>query len=537
MSGSEAAPIQPLAQSLRQWQEAAQTGKAWPFAEAQAILDRYKTSAPEKGYVLFQTGYGPSGLPHIGTFGEVARTTMVRRAFMALSDIPTRLFAFSDDMDGLRKVPTNLPNQDMLAKHIGLPLTKVPDPFGQYESFAHHNNARLRDFLDGFGFDYEFKSSTECYKAGVFDAALKRMFDCYDDVMKTILPTLGDERQQSYSIFFPISPKTGRVLQVPIKELKRDSYTVVFEDEDGTLTELPITGGNVKMQWKPDWALRWYAFQVDFEMYGKDLISSAELADKFVQILGGTPPVRFQYEMFNDEQGQKISKSKGNGIAIEDWLKYASPESLALYNFHKPKSAKKLHFDVIPRAVDDYLTFVEKFPEQSVEEQINNPAWHIHGGQVPANSTGGLSFNILLNLASVASAEDAATIWKYIEKYAPGTTRENAPYLDQLVGYAVQYYLDFIKPNKVYRAPTELERTALADLDQALAKFSDSDTAEDIQNEVYEVGKRHAFPALKAWFDCLYQVLLGQETGPRMGSFIKLYGIDNTRALIRDRVG
>lgn len=522
-------------QLFDRWNNAASEAKSWPFVEARRILERYEKAPPAKGHVLFETGYGPSGLPHIGTFGEVARTTMVRRAFMTLSQIPTWLIAFSDDMDGLRKVPDNIENKAVLAANLGKPLTSVPDPFGTHESFAHHNNARLRDFLDSFGFDYKFLSSTECYKSGMFDTALKRMFDCYDDVMRLILPTLGAERQQSYSIFFPVSPKTGRVLQVPIKELKRDSYTLVFEDEDGTLTEVPVTGGNVKMQWKPDWALRWYAFGVDFEMYGKDLITSADLASQFVEVLGGTPPVRFQYEMFNDESGQKISKSKGNGIAIEDWLKYASPESLALYNFHKPKSAKKLHFDVIPRAVDDYLTFVEKFDGQEPAQQLDNAAWHIHGGEVPQHDTQ-LSFNILLNLASVASAETPAAIWTYIRNYAPDMTPEKAPYLDQLVGYAVRYYHDFIKPHKTYRAPTDVERAALAELEQALSGFSDTSTTDEIQNEVYEIGKRHDFPALKAWFDCLYQVLLGQETGPRMGSFIKLYGVDNTRSLIRDKL-
>lgn len=517
------------------WHNAAADAKSWPFMEARRILERYQSAPPAKGHVLFETGYGPSGLPHIGTFGEVARTTMVRRAFAALSDIPTRLIAFSDDMDGLRKVPGNIENAAVLEANLGKPLTSVPDPFGTHESFAAHNNARLCAFLDGFGFDYEFMSSTQCYKSGMFDTALKRMFDCYDDIMALILPTLGAERQQSYSIFFPISPKTGRVLQVPIKELKRDSYTLVFEDEDGTLTETPITGGNVKMQWKPDWALRWYAFGVDFEMFGKDLISSADLATKFVNVLGGQPPVQFQYEMFNDELGQKISKSKGNGITLEDWLAYASPESLALYNYHKPKSAKKLHFDVIPRAVDDYLTFVEKFPAQEPAQQLDNAAWHIHGGDVPTYPNQ-LSFGILLNLASVASAETPAAIWTYIANYAPDLSPENAPYLDKLVGYAVRYYHDFIKPHKKFRAPTEIERAALADLEAVLAKFDDSATGDELQNEVYEVGKRHDFAALKAWFDCLYQVLLGQETGPRMGSFIKLYGVANTRALIREKL-
>jgi lysyl-tRNA synthetase, class I len=508
--------------------------RAWPFEEARKLVARYRDRAPAKGYVLFETGYGPSGLPHIGTFGEVVRTTMVRQAFRRMSDLPTRLFAFSDDMDGLRKVPDNVPNQEMLRQHLGRPLTQVPDPFGKFESFGHHNNAMLRRFLDDFGFEYEFQSSTDWYMSGRFDDALRAVLTHYDEIMAVMLPTLREERQQSYSPFLPISPKTGRVLQVPILEHRFDAGTVVFRDEDEALTELPVTGGHCKLQWKPDWAMRWHALGVDYEMSGKDLIPSVELGDKICRILGSLPPEGFNYELFLDEQGTKISKSKGNGLTVDEWLAYAPPESLSLFMYQKPRAAKRLYFDVIPRAVDDYLASLDRFADEAPAQRLENPVWHIHDGHPPR---GGLpiGFGILLNLASVAHAEDKAALWGYISRYAPQATPENQPLLDRLVGHALAYYRDFVKPAKRYRAPSQMERAALADLKAALDALPDTAPADDIQNEVYAVGKRHAFADLRAWFQALYEVLIGQSTGPRMGSFIALYGLRETSALI-DRV-
>ncbi|HYD30090.1 MAG TPA: lysine--tRNA ligase [Azospirillaceae bacterium] len=510
--------------------------KAWPFEEARKLVARAKGQAPAKGYVLFETGYGPSGLPHIGTFGEVARTTMVRQAFARMSDIPTRLFAFSDDMDGLRKVPTNIPNQEMVAQHLGKPLTKVPDPFGEYESFGHHNNAMLRRFLDRFGFEYEFQSSTDWYMSGRFDEALLKVLRHYDEIMAVMLPTLGEERRQTYSPFLPVSPTTGKVLQVPVLERNADAGTIVFEDEDGKKTEVPVTGGHVKLQWKPDWGMRWYALGVDYEMAGKDLISSVDLAGKICRILGGRPPEGFNYELFLDDKGEKISKTKGNGLSIDEWLHYAPPESLALYMFQKPKTAKRLYFDVIPRAVDEYLTFAEKLPtEEDPARKLENPAWHIHNGNPPP-ARSPISFNILLNLAAAANAENKDVMWGFISRYAPEASPETMPFLDRLVGYAVTYYQDQIKPTKRYRAPTDVERAALEDLLARLGKLPAEATAEAIQGEVYEVGKTHPFVELKAWFGALYEVLLGQATGPRMGSFIAIYGLEETKALIREKL-
>lgn len=511
----------------------ATAARAWPFEEARRLVARVEGKAPEKGYVLFETGYGPSGLPHIGTFGEVARTTMVRQAFAALSDIPTRLFAFSDDMDGLRKVPDNVPNKEMLAEHLNRPLTRVPDPFGTHESFGAHNNARLRAFLDQFGFDYEFKSSTECYTSGEFDPALLGVLRHYDKVKEVVLPTLGPDRRATYSPFLPICPKTGHVLQVAIQEARPDAGTVVYKDpNDGELMEVPVTGGACKLQWKADWAMRWAALDVDYEMSGKDLIDSVRLGGRICRILGGRPPESLTYELFLDENGEKISKSRGNGLTMEEWLAYAPPDSLALFMFQKPKSGKRLYFDVIPRAVDDWLTFLGKYETEDAAKRLENPAWHIHAGKPPREDAH-LSFNILLNLAGVANADDKAVLWGFIARYAPKASPETDPILDSLVGYAIRYYQDFVKPNKSYRAPSDMERAALEDLVAELEKLPKGASAEDIQTEVYEVGKRHDFESLRDFFKACYEILLGQEQGPRLGSFIALYGVGETLALVK----
>ncbi|MDX2101494.1 MAG: lysine--tRNA ligase [Alphaproteobacteria bacterium] len=510
--------------------------KAWPFEEAEKLVKRFAAAPPAKGYVLFETGYGPSGLPHIGTFGEVARTTMVRRAFHQLSDLPTRLFAFSDDMDGLRKVPDNVPNKEMLAEHLGKPLTKVPDPFGTHESFGHHNNARLCAFLDEFGFEYEFQSATDWYGSGRFDATLLAVLQHYEAVQAIMLPSLGAERRATYSPFLPISPTTGRVLQVPVEIVDAATGLVRFQDEDGATVEQPITGGRAKLQWKPDWAMRWAALGVDYEMAGKDLIPSVQLSSRICQVLGHAPPEGFNYELFLDENGEKISKSKGNGLTMEDWLRYAPPESLALYMYQQPRRAKRLYFDVIPKAVDEYLTYLEKFPAETIEQRRENPAWHIHNGQPPAPDAP-ITFQILLNLASVVHAEDPAILWGFIRRYRAGCTPETAPMLARLVEHAVVYYQDFVRPKKAFRPATEMERAALTDLVAALLALPDDADAEALQTAVYEVGKRHPFASLRDWFKAQYEVLLGQSEGPRMGSFIALYGKAETIALIQQRMG
>jgi lysyl-tRNA synthetase class 1 len=509
---------------------------AWPFEEARKLLARIerraKAGKPLKD-VLFETGYGPSGLPHIGTFGEVARTSWVRHAFEQMSDVPTRLIAFSDDMDGLRKVPDNVPNPEMLRDYLGKPLTSIPDPFGTHPSFGAHNNARLKTFLDRFGFRYEFMSATDCYKSGRFDEALLTVLSHYERVRDVVLPTLGPERRATYSPFLPVSPETGIVLQVPILEWNAKQGTVVYE-ENGKRMESPVTGGHCKLQWKADWAMRWLALGVDYEMSGKDLIASVELSSKIVRVIGGDPPDGFNYELFLDEHAQKISKSRGNGLSVDEWLAYGPEESLALFMFQKPRAAKRLYFDVIPKAVDDYATLLADYHsnETSAEHRLDNPVWHIHAGN-PPDERYPVSFALLLNLVSASNAHDREVLWGFIRSYAPQASPQANPGLDRLVGYALRYYEDFVKPQKHYRAPTIREREALLALADTLEGLGGARDGETVQNAVYEIGKKFAFEPLREWFKALYEVLFGQTQGPRFGSFAALFGCVQTAALIR----
>ena len=514
----------------------AMNARAWPFEEARKIvarIERKKANGQDVEEVVFETGYGPSGLPHIGTFGEVARTTWVRHAFQMMSQVKTRLIAFSDDMDGLRKVPGNIPNPQLLAANLGKPLTSVPDPFGTHASYGAHNNARLRAFLDRFGFDYEFLSSTDCYKSGRFDQALLTVLEHYEAVRDIVLPTLGPERRATYSPFLPISPRSGQVLQVPLIEWNKNAGTIVFEDQ-GVKTELPVTGGHVKCQWKVDWAMRWFALGVDYEMSGKDLISSVELSTQIVAALGNPPPETLNYELFLDEKAQRISKSKGNGLSVDEWLTYGTDESIALYMYQKPRTAKRLYFDVIPKAVDDYIALLEEYHsnESSEAQRIENPVWHIHNGNPPSERYP-VSFALLLNLVSASHAHNRDVLWGFIRAYAPKASPQDNPGLEKLVAYALKYYDDFVKPQKKYRAPSEKERDAFSDLANRFEKIGDERDPETVQNVVYEVGKAHKFDPLRDWFKALYEVLFGQTAGPRFGSFAAVYGCRETAQLIR----
>ncbi|MER8766123.1 lysine--tRNA ligase [Mesorhizobium sp. M0968] len=527
---------------------AAAESKAWPFEEAKKIVARYASSGyPET--VLFETGYGPSGLPHIGTFGEVARTSMVRHAFRVLTEdkVKTRLLCFSDDMDGLRKVPDNVPNKDMLRAYLGKPLTRIPDPFSnEYPSFGAANNARLRTFLDRFGFDYEFASSTDYYTSGRFDATLLKMLERFDKVMAIMLPSLREERALSYSPFLPIHPKTGIVMQVAIDQRKLDAGTIVWRDPDtGERFETPVTGGHAKLQWKPDWAMRWAALGVDYEMSGKDLIDSVKLAGQICRALDAPAPEGFNYELFLDENGQKISKSKGNGLTIDEWLTYAPTESLSLYMFQRPRTAKKLYFDVIPKAVDEYYTFLSAYQRQDWKERLGNPVWHMHDGNPPAVDLP-VPFSLLLNLVSASNAQNRDVLWGFISRHAPGVTPTTHPELDRLAEYAIRYFDDFVKPAKVYRAADAVEREALTKLSVALAALPADADSEAIQNAALNVARKieryqdhskqspEGGPGVSvAFFQMIYQVLIGQERGPRFGSFAALYGIAETRELIQ----
>ena len=544
----------------------AYAGRAWPFEQARNLIARLvksriaeasdqkraleliaagKTDEALKAFenlgraVIFATGYGPSGLPHIGTFGEVARTTMVRQAFEGMTGgtWPTRLICFSDDMDGLRKVPEGIPNADILREDLYKPLTVVRDPFGEYPSFGAHNNARLKAFLDSFGFQYEFLSSTDCYKGGVFDQTLLIALERFDKIQGVMLPTLGPDRRATYSPFLPVSPKTGFVLQVPTLERNVAKGTIVFEEADPSTGkierfEVPVTGGHVKMQWKPDWAMRWAALGVDYEMAGKDLIDSVKVSSQVCKILGGTPPEGFNYELFLDEAGQKISKSKGNGLTMEDWLRYGAPESLGYYMFQSPKSAKKLYFDVIPRATDEFFQQLDAFPKQELDKQIENPVWFVLRGNTDIKSPP-VTFGLMLNLVSVANAQDKETLWGFLRAYIPGATPESEPVLDRLAGYAINYFENFVKPTKSFRLPDAKAAAALRDLaDRFKALPADTRDAETLQNIVFEVGKAHEFEPLRAWFQALYEILLGQSQGPRFGSFVAIFGVERTIALL-----
>jgi lysyl-tRNA synthetase class 1 len=508
--------------------------KAWPYEEARKLLKRYPNGAGEKG-IIFETGYGPSGLPHLGTFQEVARTLMVKHALSEMVDWPSRLIAFSDDMDGMRKVPPNVPHQDMMHAHLDQPLSKVPDPFGcGHKSYADHNNNLLRQFLDDFGFEYEFLASSDCYRSGRFDEALKSVLRNYGAIMNVMLPTLREERRQTYSPILPISQVNGRVLQVPVEVVDAEAGLVRFTDPStGESVEQSILSGGAKLQWKVDWAMRWVALGVDYEMAGKDLIDSVIQSSKIARVLGARPPEGFNYEMFLDENGEKISKSKGNGLSIEQWLTYGPPESLAFYIYREPKKAKQLGFSIIPRAIDEYQQFLATYPAQEWDKRLGNPVHHVHAGKVPPTRMP-LTFGLLLNLVGVALTDDKDLLWAFVKRYAPDTSRETHPELDALIGYAAAYFRDFVKDSLRRRAPEEKEAAALRDLDAQLAGLGPEASAEEIQHMVFEVGKAHGFENLRDWFKALYETLLGTSQGPRMGSFIALYGVDNSRKLIAE---
>lgn len=516
--------------------EITKASNLWVWKEAHKLKEKFEKSPPKKGYVLFETGYGPSGLPHIGTFGEVFRTTMVRRAFEKICNIPTKLIAFSDDMDGLRKVPENVPNKEMVTEHLGRPLTSIPDPFGTHESFGAHMNARLRSFLDSFGFDYEFKSATECYRSGIFDEKLLEVLKQYDKILKIMLPTLGEERQQTYSPFLPLCLETGKVLQAKVIKTDVGKGTITYINESGKEVETKVTGGACKLQWKPDWGMRWAALGVDYEMHGKDLTPSVAVSSQICKVIGTEAPITFVYEMFLDENGEKISKSKGNGISLDEWLKYGTQESLALFMFNAPQKAKKLHFDVIPQNVDDYIKHTENcFSPEQKDKLYDNPAWHIHDGTVPEYKMP-ISFALLLNLASVCNPEHKDILWGFISRYT-NNNPETMPYLDKLTELAVKYYHDFVKATKEFHIPNDTERAAIAQIKQLLQDSPDTVTGDELQTQIFEIGKNNGYEKnLRDWFSLLYMVLLGQKQGPKMGSFIKLYGIKNTISLIEEKL-
>ena len=508
---------------------------AWPFVEAKKVLRERKKNIDAKGKIILQTGYGPSGLPHIGTFGEVARTSMVVNALNQLTDLPKEIITFSDDMDGLRKVPGNIPNQEKLKNNLHKPLTQIPDPFGKYKSFGEHNNRMLKSFLDKFNFKYTFKSSTELYKSGHFNSTLKLILKNYQGIMDIILPTLGKERQKTYSPFLPICPDTGIVLEIPILDIDEKNSKIIF-DNKGSKLEKSILDGNCKLQWKVDWAMRWYALDVDFEMYGKDLIESAVLSTKIIKLLGKPNPSGFAYELFLDEKGEKISKSKGNGITIDEWLEYASPESLSLFMYQNPKRAKKLYKEIVPKAVDEYLDFIEKGKKQNELQLLLNPVWHVHNGEMPTENSV-MPFSMLLNLVETSNADSNELLWKFVRKYKKDISEKDYPIFDKLINYAIKYFNDVIKSKKIYKKPNEVEKNALVALIKVLDNCDDGMQPEDIQTNIYSVGKENGYKEnLRDWFKLIYEVVFGDENGPRMGFFISFFGVNETKELIKDKL-
>ena len=508
---------------------------AWPFVEAKRILREREKNIENKGKIILQTGYGPSGLPHIGTFGEVARTSMVVNALNQLTDIPKDIITFSDDMDGLRKIPENIPNQEKLKNYLHKPLTQVPDPFEKYNSFGEHNNEMLKNFLNNFGFKYSFKSSTELYKSGNFNSTLKLILKNYNGIMDIIIPTLRKERQKTYSPFLPICPETGVVLEIPVLEIDEKNSKIIF-DNQGKKLEKSILDGNCKLQWKVDWAMRWYALDVDFEMYGKDLIESAILSTKIIKLLGKKNPSVFAYELFLDEKGEKISKSKGNGITIDEWLEYASPESLSLFMYQNPKRAKKLYREIVPKAVDEYLDFIEKGKNQNELQKLMNPVWHVHNGEMPKENFI-MPFSMLLNLVESSNADSKDLLWKFVKKYKKDISKKDNPIFDKLIDYAIKYFNDVIKLKKIYKKPNDTEKAALEALVNALEKCDDDMQPEDIQTNIYTVGKENGYKEnLRDWFKLIYEVVFGDENGPRMGFFISFFGVQETKELIKDKI-
>ncbi len=508
---------------------------AWPFVEAKKMLRERKSFIEKKGKIILQTGYGPSGLPHIGTFGEVARTSMIVNALKHLTDLPTEIITFSDDMDGLRKVPENVPNQEILNNNLHKPLTQVPDPFKKFNSFGEYNNEMLKKFLDNFNFKYNFKSSTSLYKTGFFNPTLKIILENYQGIMDIIIPTLGKDRQKTYSPFLPICPKTGLVLEIPVIEIIKEKSKIVF-DNNGTKLESSILDGNCKLQWKVDWAMRWYALDIDFEMYGKDLIESAILSTKIIKLIGKNNPSGFAYELFLDEKGEKISKSKGNGITIDQWLEYASPESLSLYMYQNPKRAKKLYNEIVPKAVDEYLEFIEKGKTQNELQLLINPVWHVHNGEIPKEEII-MTFSMLLNLVETSNADSKELLWKFVKKYKKNISEKNHPIFDNLIGYAIRYFNDVIKIKKKYKNPNVEEKKALKALIKTLERCNDKMTPEDIQTLIYSTGKENGYAEnLRDWFKLIYEVVFGDENGPRMGFFISFFGVNETKQLIEEKI-
>jgi lysyl-tRNA synthetase, class I len=521
------------------------TYKEWPFVEAQRIIDRLGKIG--KSAVTAETGYGPSGLPHIGTFGEVARTSFVLQALKTLEpSIDAKIIAFSDDMDGLREVPKNLPNGEMLKEHLGKPLTSIPDPFGQEKSFAHYMNRKLRDFLDSFGFTYQFASSTEQYKSGVFDEGFKRIVEHYDEVSDLFKATIAEEKRAAWSPFFPICASCGRVYSTRVIAVDPKALTVSYACDAplagkysccGHHGVASILGGGCKVGWKVDWALRWYCLGVDYEMHGEDLLESARLSSKIVKVLGGEPPELFKYELFLDENGKKISKKIGNGISIEEWLRFAPVDSLLYIMYQKPQQAKKMGRAILPEIVDAYLELVAQYDGAEVDSPvpfISRLSKGAHADRLPGEKSAEyrgaqklITYSLVCELVMALNQDDPRIVRDYLLKYQPGIAA-NVAYYEGLIEDALAYYREVLLPartvEKADHAMDEALAALRADLARRLAAGEEPD-AEALQTAVFQVSKDRQLK-MKDWFRTVYRVFLGQNQGPRIGSFIALLGFE-----------
>ena len=509
------------------------THQEWPFIEAQRIIDRLGKIG--KTSVTAETGYGPSGLPHIGTFGEVARTSFVLQALKTLAPrIDSRIIAFSDDMDGLREVPRNLPNAEMLKEHLGKPLTSIPDPFGKEKSFAHYMNHRLREFLDSFGFEYTFASSTEQYASGVFDEGLRRVMAHYEPISELFKATIAEEKRAAWSPFFPVCENCGRVYSTRVTALDRDNFTVSYACDAplsgkyaacGHIGTASILSGGCKLGWKVDWALRWYSLGIDYEMHGEDLLESARLSSKIVKIIGGEPPELFKYELFLDEKGKKISKKIGNGISIEQWLRFAPVDSLLYIMYMKPQQAKKMGLTILPEIVDQYLELVAGYDgaEDSPVPFITRLSKGGHADKLGSQKI--VTYSLIIELILALNHDDPRMVRDYLLKYQPDIAG-NVAYYESLIVNALAYYREVLLPGRTAESADHQLDAAIVVLRDELARRAAAGTepdADELQTAVFQVAKDRDVK-MKDWFRTLYRVFLGQSQGPRIGSFIALLG-------------
>ena len=495
--------------------------KAWPFTEAQKILKKIENNR-EKININFETGYGPSGVPHIGTFAEVLRTNMVRNALKKINNCQSKLITFSDDLDALKKVPEDYPFPEKLSKYINFPLSSIPDFTGKYASYADRNNNLLKEFLNQFNFDYEFISSTEKYKSGDFDQCLLKILENYENISNIILPTLRKERRESYSPFLPICKETGKVLEVSITLVSKEDGIIAYRNHNNKLVETLVTKGNCKLQWKVDWAMRWSALDIDYEMYGKDLIPSFELSKQIAAYINKKVPINMSYELFLDQNGEKISKSKGNGLSIEEWMMYGTKESLALFMYQNPRRAKRLYFDCIPKSMDEYKKNHAGFFHKE-HAQPESPIWHIHEGFIP-NYTYPIEFSNLINLVTALNTSDKDTIYNFCLLYIKRKLKqEEQNDLRLIIKLAINYFQNFILPRLKKRKPIQIEKEAIFNLIREIRKSKTELSSEEYQSLIYKYGKQIYPESLRSWFLSLYQILFGSENGPRLGSLFYLY--------------